>query len=99
MDGRFLAYDGHTRFHIRLADIDGHAACESSCEPIRDISNRSRRPVGRKDNLLIRVVKRIKQMKKFLLSLLLLREKLYIVHDKEVVLAIFILEPIRTSRL
>ena len=93
----FLLENRHARLEIRRLDVGGHAPFETGTEPVLDDLDFPRMTVGGQDDGLVRVVKRVESVEKFLLRAFLGVQELDVVHQQDVDAAIFPLEFLRLA--
>ena len=89
---RFLAQDGHARFHVRRLQLRRQAPFEARNEAVLEIGDLRSRPIAGKDDLFVSVEKRVEGVKEFFLRALLSAEKLNIVDQEQIRLPVALAE-------
>ena len=85
----FFSQDRHTCFKIRGGNVGDEAAFKPGAKTFLQSFNILRRPVTGNDNLLVRVVKRIEGVEEFFLGTFFSNQKLYVVNEKNINIAVF----------
>ena len=88
----FVLDDRHARLKIRRLDVRNQAPFEPGFQTVLQTQHLIGRPVGGQDDLVVVLVEVIEGMEKFLLRRFLAGDKLNIVNQKQIGVAVFIAE-------
>ena len=86
----FISQNGNSGFQIWRLDIGNKSAFKPATQPIFQGFDLTRRPVRAKDDLFLRAVQSIKGMEKFFLRAFFLGNKLNIIDEQNINIAVFI---------
>ena len=93
MDCAFLLQNGQAHFDVGRLQIGDQAPFETGNEAMFEILNFAGRTVAGQDDLFVGFVQRVERVEKFLLDAFLAGEKLDVVDQQHIGLAIFFAEP------
>src|SRR6266536_529715 len=85
---RFFAQDRHARLDVRRLKLCGKPPFEAGNQPVLQVRDLRSGPVAGEHDLFMSVEKRVERVKKFFLGTLLASQKLDIVNQKKIGLAI-----------
>ena len=88
----FVADDGDSSFKVRRLDVREQTPFKTGLHALLERVDLLRRTVGGEDDLLFRLVQRIKGMEEFLLRALLAGDELYVVEQQQIDDAILVAE-------